>query len=212
MLSSTVDAAVLIADQVAEYYSEKVKVSGKLFSGIQINDSDKVDELFVYLPEASKKTLCTELTSIDGRYKGTLEKKLDGSASGFVKVEFDSKYENILTSYDGNSLAALSYLSSSCEGDFDRKYLVSSWKNQPHKNELLVLIRSSARKDKASINGSDKYQKCKKIRDKYSVSFDKFCVMPIEDFTKLKKLDLKRKNLQPIDDAQLRFAYSNEKE
>ena len=210
-LSFQVNAEVLIADLLSESYSEKVKVSGMLISGIQISSVNPIKDLYVYLPKNSSLMLCSELTSIDGRYKGLVEKKLDSLLSGFVRVSFDSKYEGVLSSYNGKTLAAISYLGDECRGRGKRQYLVSSWSDQPHDSKVVVLLRSSARKDKVAVNNSDEYSKCKTIRDEYTVSFDKYCLISVGDIRWLTSLHLQRKNLQPIKDKYLKFAYTNEK-
>ena len=197
-----------------ETYSENIEVSGEYLVGIQLNANNNSKSLHVYFPKGSKGNLCIKLSSIDGKYKATINHKITNPISELTKINFTSHYKDILDNYSNKEIAISasfrdpsSKLVGSDKSCDNFKRLVSSWGGDAT-DDLVLLIRSSARKDVAYIkNGKTQKikSKCHKFRKTYNVTYDKYCVLKGVDWKKTKEIDIVRKNLQPIKPETIRI-------
>ncbi len=198
---------IVSSNSVDESYSKNVEVSGEYLVGIQLVTNDDLKSLHVIFPKDSKGNLCIELSTIDGKYKAKIKHQITNPISGVTKVNFKSHYQDILKNYSGLEIAISASLRDSCDSNIISKRLISSWGANVN-DELVLLIRSSARKDVAYIPNKQKYvikSKCKKFRKSYNVSYDKYCVLKGVDLGSLKEIEVVRKNLQPIESEQIKI-------
>ncbi|MET0123821.1 MAG: hypothetical protein ABW124_22545 [Candidatus Thiodiazotropha sp. 6PLUC9] len=193
---------VVSENSISESYSQSIKVSGEFLVGIQtaskIKGRDKA--LHVMFPDNSEGWLCIDIKSNDGRYKATLAHNIEQPISGVTKIVFNSKFQEVLNKYSADEVAIKSSFKSSCNEHKSQKLLISSW-DRIISDELLLLIRSDARKDTAytpdSLNPASS-AKCKRIRRSNNISYDKTCVIKTFDISRMNKIEIVRKNLQPI--------------
>lgn len=195
-----------ISVQINESYTETVKVSGTFLLGIQISSQDELEKLNILFPTDSKGKLCVDISSIDGHYKAYIEHELSSNISGVVELNFPSKYQEKLTKYKSNELAINSRLASSCN-DSAFTSLLSSWSNDFTKKNIIILIRSDARKDVAYLNNSNNSVKCQKFKNEYTVTYDKYCELNDIDIKSIQNIIIKRKNLREIPDEIIELAY-----
>ncbi len=178
-----------------ESYSEIVGVAGEFLKGIQMESASEEKLLHVHFPENSEGDLCIELSSIDGKYKADIKAEISSSESGMQRIPFDFKYQDRLRNYSNNEIAILARIEGKsedqCSGNaHSTTWLVSSWSSDVSKN-LILLIRSDARKDVAYFPDKDNpRKKCKKIRKPYNVSYDKYCVLENVDFDNFEKTEI----------------------
>jgi hypothetical protein len=188
---------VVSINSIEESYSQNVKVSGEFLVGMQLNNSDNSKSLHVIFPKGSTGELIIELSSIDGKYKAELRHDIIDPISDFTKINFASEYQEIFNNYESQEIAISATLKKS--GKDTR--LMSSWGSNMS-DELILLIRSSARKDVAYVPSKENHilkAKCKKFRKSYNVSYDKYCILKGIDLEKIKSIEIVRKNLQPIE-------------
>lgn len=201
-LSSSVFAEIVVSNNsVNESYSQNVKVVGEFLVGVQLKNKDNKRLLHVLFPKDTSGFLCIALSSIDGKYKATLSHQIETPVSGTTKINFKSNYPGILSDYSNQEIAISSSIRPSCDSHAISKRLVSSWSDDTS-DELILLIRSNARKDVAYIPAKNNYvvkSKCKKIRKSYNVSYDKYCSIKGLDLSKISQIEVVRKNLQPIE-------------
>ena len=198
---SAIADIIISADSVNESYSKSVEVSGEYLLGMQLVSKDDSRSLHVFFPKDSKGNLCVELSSIDGKYKAKIKHEILNPVSGSTKIDFKSQYQDIMKDYTDQEIAISATLRDSCHSNAISKRLISSWSNNVT-DELVLLIRSSARKDVAYIPNKEKHaitSKCKKFRKSYNVSYDKYCVLKGIDIDGIEEIEIVRKNLQPIE-------------
>jgi len=205
--TSAISAATIAINKkdMTESYSETLKVSGSFHLGMQSASDDKIQNLNILFPKDAKGWLCVDIASIDGKYKASIEHELTVPVSELNQLDYRSTYEKQLEGYTSNDLAVLASLKVSCK-DQKNKRLIASWGPKSPKDNVILLIRSDARKD-VVIFPDGKKIKCKKIREKYKVTFDKYCDLSGIDITKFEYLDVQRKNLQPISDERIELGY-----
>ncbi len=198
-------SAEIMVSQFDEDYSDSVKVSGEFLVGLQLSSEATPRSLHVLFPRDATGGLCIQLSSIDGKYKAMIEHQIETPVNGLVRIVFKSKYQDRLRAYGEHELAISASLATSCDPGMQSKKLISSWSGKLS-NQLLLLIRSSARKDVAQISGQTGFTekaKCKKFRKSYNVSYDKYCLLKVEDLTQIDEIEVVRKNLQPIEAERL---------
>lgn len=194
-------------DNVSESYSKTVKVSGTFYLGLQYQ-AEKVDKLNILFPKNSKGNLCVEIASIDGRYKATIKHHLQEPASNLLELDFPSRsrYKQELREYKPYQLAVKASLSANCD-NVAGKNLLASWSANVANKNVLLLIRSDARKDYVQYSIENKMVKCKKYRNEAKVTYDKYCILDANELVNLNELVVKRKNLRNIDDETIPLAY-----
>ena len=205
--NSAIADIIVSSDALNESYSKNVEVSGEYLVGVQLQANDDIKSLHVIFPKNSKGNLCVELSSIDGKYKAKIKHQIAKPISGPTKVNFESDYQNILKKYSAQEIAISASLRDSCDDNVISKRLISSW-GANVTDELVLLIRSSARKDVAYIPNKQEYtikSKCKKFRKSYNVSYDKYCVMKGVDLGNIEEIEIVRKNLQPIESEKIKI-------
>lgn len=207
--NANADVVTIQASVLKESYSDNIKVSGEYVVGIQMASKSRSKSLHVLLQNVSKGTLCVFLSSIDGKYKAKIQYPVLTSMDGVTRISFKSKYRDIMNKYSNEEIAISASLRESCENtDFSRR-LVSSWGViGENTNDLLLLIRSDARKDVAYI--PDKKNKitsakCNKIRENKNISYDKSCLLKGVDVNSIIKIELTSKNLQPVESTFIRI-------
>ncbi len=201
LFASGFASAEIVVSQVNEDYSDSVKVSGEFLVGLQLSSEASPRSLHVLFPRDATGGLCIQLSSIDGKYKALIEHKIKTPVNGLERIVFESKYENRLRTYGKHEIAVSASLATSCDPGMHSKKLIASWSDKLS-NELLLLIRSSARKDVAQVSGHAGFSgeaKCKKFRKSYNVSYDKYCLMNVDDLSQIDAIEVVRKNLQPIE-------------
>lgn len=206
LISSTLIAETISKKDITESFSETVKVSGTYFLGMQYNSNQKIKKLHISFPKDSAGTLCINIASIDGRYKASINHKLSSKVSDLISMNFPSDYENELEDYESNELAVLAWLDESCNKPND-KILVASWDSTIEDQNVLLLIRSDARKDVVHLSNTSKTFKCKKFRSKYKVTYDKYCELKQVDVLGLNQIQIIRKNLQKIPPVLIKLAH-----
>lgn len=209
-LSSTTLAASIKVENIDESYSKTVKVSGSFFLGMQINQKSALEKLNILFPDNSKGLLCIDIASIDGRYKASIKHTLTQAVSGLNQLDFPSQYQTELNNYRPNELAVRAFLGKGCN-EGNSRTLISSWTNDIAGKDVVLLIRSDARKDVVYIPNIQKGFKCKKFKSEYKVTYDKYCELKGIDLVKVNLLKIKRKNLQKIPDEIIKLAYKNDK-
>jgi hypothetical protein len=195
---------------INESYSETVKVSGSFFLGIQYSQNSALEKLNILFPDDSKGLLCIDISSIDGRYKAGIKHTLTQAVSGLQQLDFPSQYQTEINNYKPNELAVNATIGKGCSEN-NSKSLIASWSSQLEDENVVLLIRSDARKDVVYILGEPKGFKCKRFKNEYKVTYDKYCEMEGVDLTKINSLKIKRKNLQKMPDEIINLAYKNEK-
>ncbi|HFQ5317685.1 TPA: hypothetical protein ACGVBR_003999, partial [Vibrio vulnificus] len=189
-----------------EQYNSKVKVSGVFYAGVVVGDRKVDDSLYVTLPEKENNnlTLCLEVKSVDGVYFANLEYDISKSEQGLNKLEFPTEYIDELSNISTNGLAINGWLSEDCNSSkIGVKHIMSSWGDFGEHGTLTLLIRSDARKDVAYIPSENAFiyrAKCLPIEEVYAISFDKLCKFSNVDFSKVKAITVKRRNLGSIPD------------
>jgi len=199
LLSSALAETDITPYTIKENYSENIQVTGDFLVGIQTGTDQERKSIHVFLPDKPKGILCITLSSIDGKYKARIEKTINESLPNPVPIPYESKYKEIIDKYPNNEIAVLSTLGTSCDNDANAKQLISAW--DATSRNLLLLIRSSARKDIAYItsqNLSAVKSKCRKFRKSYNVTYDKYCLFENINIGDIKEIEIVRNNLQPI--------------
>lgn len=221
------DSGPVELTNIDETFSDTVKVSGEFLKGVQLVVEETQDQslssffggassraLYVFfapdaLASAEHLSLCVTLSSIDGRYRAHMSYRLNynqkSKLQGFVKLPFESRHADELSGYADQEIAILVRIKESCDDRLEGKTLVASW-NQLQEElfesaNLILFIRSDARKDVASFQSNGQTLtsvRCKKIRDTYNVSYDKFCTVKGIQFDKKMRIEFERKNLQSI--------------
>ncbi|GHF94867.1 hypothetical protein [Thalassotalea marina] len=209
-LSSYGNTISILSKNINESYSKTVKVSGSFFLGFQFSQKSNIDKLNVLFPSKSTGTLCIDISSIDGRYKASLEHELTQAVSKLNQLEFPTQYQTELTSYKPNELAVKATLGKSCS-DRNRKSLLASWSGNIEGEHPVLLIRSDARKDVVFVPNISKSFKCKKFKNEYKVTYDKYCELKGIDITEVGSIKIKRKNLQSIPDEIIELVYDSKK-
>ena len=207
VLTPNYTLADIVATSLNETYSDTVKVSGEFLVGVQLEATSEQKRLHVNFPESTTGNLCIVLSSIDGKYKANLSYTLTTPQSGLKDIGFVSEHPKVLMNYSTQEIAVSASLKESCVESFPSKSLVASW-NKETKNNLILLIRSDARKDTAYIpNFKNKiaHTKCKKIRSSYNVSYDKYCKFENIDINSINEIEIIRKNLQSIEPEKIYF-------
>lgn len=206
MHNTAIADIIVLSDSVDESYSKNVEVSGEYLVGMQLETNNDIKSLHVIFPKNSTGNLCVELSTIDGKYKAKIKHQIISPISGSIKVNFKSAYQDVMKDYSAQEIAISASLRNSCDSNIISKRLISSWGDNLT-DELILLIRSSARKDVAYIPNKDKYiikAKCKKFRKSYNVSYDKYCVLKGIDLERMKEIEIVRKNLQPIESEKIK--------
>ena len=207
---STFPKTIIIDEKnIHESYSETVKVSGSFFLGLQFKGGEQLGKLNILFPQNSIGFLCIDISSIDGRYKASIEHSIDSPISGLNQLDFPSKHQTELNSYKPNELAVKSRIGKSCKEN-KKHSLISSWSNSIKNNNVVLLIRSDARKDVVyvpDLPNEPKKFKCKKFKNEYKVTYDKYCELKDVDLTSVTYITIKRKNLQKIPDEIIKLAY-----
>ena len=207
VFSLNIQADPIWIKNIEESFSDTVKVSGSFLLGLQYKSDTKIDKLNVLFPENTKGILCVKISSIDGRYKALIEHKLLLPVSGLTQLNFPSNYQEELKDYNSDELAVLASLGASCD-EVDVELLVTSWNTHIDGKNVVLLIRSDARKDVVYVPESTEKFKCKKFINKYKVTYDKYCELKGIDISKVSELTIKRKNLQEIPEGPpVRLAY-----
>ncbi len=205
--TANADIHSIQVNTIKESYSENVKVAGEYLVGVQLDANDDSKDLHVFLPNNTKGNLCVALSSIDGKYKAKLEHSIETPMSGLTKVNFNSKHKEKFNAYSNHELAISAKLMPSCDDFKSGKMLISSWGHVMTK-KLVLLIRSSARKDIAYIPSKNNYTikaKCKKFRKTNSVSYDKYCELNGVNINSAFEIEIIRKNLQSIAPEKISF-------
>jgi len=210
LISCFANGQIISIKNINETYNEKVKVSGSFYLGMQFGQKTELEKLNVLFPDNTGGALCIDIASIDGRYKASIEHKLAQPVSGLNQLDFPSKYQSELNSYKPNELAVKTTIGKDCEGS-NNKSLISSWTNEIAGKDVVLLIRSDARKDVVYIHNIQKGFKCKKFKSEYKVIYDKYCELKGIDLAKVNSLKIKRKNLQKMPDEIIKLAYKNDK-
>jgi hypothetical protein len=201
LLFSNSAFADIVASTVDESYSGNVEVSATYLVGVQVATSTLNKSLHVFLPENTVGSICIDLSSIDGNYKAHLEYKINSPESGLTKIDFNSKYPDIMKNYAADEIAISARLNNSCEDLSEAHLIVGSW-SENESGKLVILIRSDARKDVAYIPNQENYSnkaKCRKFRKPNNVTYDKYCTFENITLDKLQEIEIVSKNLQKID-------------
>jgi hypothetical protein len=206
----TTAIATSIKVKIDESYIEKVKVSGSFYLGMQYIHDSEIGKLNILFPKNAIGKLCIDIASIDGRYKARIEHHLVRPVSGLNQLDFPSQYQTEINNYKPIELAVRATIGKDCS-EVNSKSLIASWSSQFEGDNVVLLIRSDARKDVVYIPGEPKGFKCKKFKNEYKVTYDKYCEMKGVDLTKINFIQVKRKNLQKIPDEIIKLAYKNEK-
>lgn len=188
---------------IQESFTKTVEVSGTFLHGIQLHSDSKDNDLHVYFPTPTTGKLCIDISAIDGRYNARLEHDLNEEASGMTRIVFPSAYSKEISGYNNESLAVHSAIKERCDRNAIKNRLVSSW-SKTYDNKLILLIRSSATTDVASVEGENGYR-CRKIKNAKNVAFDKQCEIPNFNINASGKIIVARKNLQPIRPKKIKF-------
>jgi len=209
LIHSTVNADIntIQVKKLEESYNNNVEVAGEYLVGAQLIARDDTKNLHVFLPNNTKGNLCITLSSIDGKYKARLEHLIETPISGLAKVNFTSDYKEKFNEYSNQEIAISAKLMSSCDEFNSGKMLISSW-GHIITDKLVLLIRSSARKDIAYIPDMKNHTlkaKCKKFRKTNSVSYDKYCELNGVNINAAVEIEIIRKNLQSIAPEKIKF-------
>lgn len=206
IISFNAAGGVIHISNLKESFTERVKVSGAFFMGLQFNSNEDIEKLYILFPSSSTGMLCVEISSIDGRYKAYIEQKLVEPVSGLTELAFQSRYRDKLNEYKPSELAVKAVITDSCDNG-ESSLLLASWRISNEKNNPVILIRSDARKDIVYVPGVNKSFKCKRFVDEYKVAYDKYCELIGVDLTRIERLVIQRKNLRKIPDEFIKLAY-----
>lgn len=203
-------AETISVKSINESYSKAVKVSGSFYLGLQFSQKTTIDKLNVLFPNNSIGTLCVDISSIDGQYKASIEHELTQAVSKLNQLEFPTQYQTELRGYKPNELTVKVTLGKNCS-EPNRKSLIASWSGDIKDEYPILLIRSDARKDVVYVPSRTKGFKCKKFRNEYKVTYDKYCELKGIDISEVESIKVKRKNLQKIPDEIIKLAYESKK-
>ncbi len=206
--SANADITTIQASILKESYSENVEVSGEYIVGIQLASKSRSKALHVLFQNDSKGALCVFLSSIDGKYKAKIQYPVLTPLNGVTRINFKSEYRNVMNKYSNEEIAISASLRESCENTTISKRLVSSWEIiDKNADDLLLLIRSDARKDVAYIPNKKNNiikSRCNKIRKNNNISYDKSCLLKGVDVNSVINIELVSKNLQPVESTFIR--------
>jgi len=200
LISCSLLASPQKANLFNESMNEKVKVSGRFHAGLQVNNTESSNKLFVFMPKEKAKQLCVDITSIDGVYKAEIVYHLQRIPAGYVELEFPSMYKTQLKQYKPMELAIKATIGDTCK-DLGLRNVLASWGKHTDARTLLLLIRSDARRDVAyipSIKHATQKVKCRKLETSYNVAYDKYCLFKDIDPRKVTSIEVERKNLRKI--------------
>lgn len=209
LLSTLANAQELVkVESFTESFSKTVKVSGAFHIGFQYSGKHDFKNLHLVLPESTFGKLCIVLSSIDGKYKASMEHAITNPVSGKIRLDFNSKYNSELKRYKSNEIAALATIGKTCE-DENKRVLAVGWSAEVGNENLILLIRSEARLDVVhapSIENSEVEYDCSEIKDTYTVTFDKICQLSGLDIDKYKQLEIRRKHFRKYKNEIIKLA------
>ncbi|MDH5546227.1 MAG: hypothetical protein OEZ43_11590 [Gammaproteobacteria bacterium] len=180
-----VAADVIHITKLDEQFIEEVKVSGRTESGIMYKtryDKANLEALYVDVPLKSNGSVCVDIVSIDGKYKGYFEHTLTGNDELAVGFDVSSKHKDRLANYHPDHLVVLAQIQNNCA---DRKktpnYVLSSW-GFPLREAVNVYLNKGGSSVKAMLqvknnSGKAKKFKCQKIKDARPVVYDAICTV-----------------------------------
>ena len=169
------------ASVLNELYKNEVPVSGKVIAGIGISGVDTNYELALFPNKSSDLGFaCVQVMSRDGRYWAENTFVLPPVSSNTpIKLDYPSKYNDVLSGYDAEDLAILSFIGR-CQKKGRVSYIVTSRQKLSDKGKSLIVYVNSARADayiKVLSGGSSarRSKKCSKITEGRRTGYDTIC-------------------------------------
>jgi len=166
-----------------EEFNEDVPVSGRVIAGIIAKSSGTLSNLQVNLLDASSETMCLRVQSIDGTYYSSNEYRItDKKFKGLISPDYPTKYNEILSGFEGNELAILAF-AGTCNKKKVKDVYVSAQNSNFAKNTITVLVssgRSEVFLNNKNINGKRKTIKCNRIEQGKRTAYDTECNLSVE--------------------------------
>lgn len=185
--------------QFHESYSENVKISGSVRTGVMYHTTSKYalpDALYIDIGNKDDASLCVKMVSVDGRYGAKFEYPLDGKTVGLTRFQVPTQLEDIFTSYKSNNIAVMAELKSpECKGK-SKQILPASW-GLPEKQILRVFLNSGVNSTYIKLyplNGSSLKQTCNHVKAERGIAFDTECTIARPQQYILSKTTIIRKN------------------
>jgi hypothetical protein len=175
-----------------ETWYDKTPVSGDIRVGIinevsneLINPFPDVYYAYIDISTTEKDSLCTVISSRDGRYKGQLSHALTEDMKGKISnFEWPSKYQNKLSEMKKSEITMISYVAETCDSDA-KYYTLSQWDNSKAVNLYIALNSEKKPFIKIKTEGEkDKTYKCQKIEDETNVNYNYICKVPVDQVSK----------------------------
>lgn len=173
----------LAKDTFHEEFSENVPVSGRVIAGIIAKSSGKLSNLQVNLLESSSESMCLRVQSIDGTYYSSNEYRItDKSFKGLISPDYPTKYNDLLSEFEGSELAILAFAGSCNEKKVNDVYI--SAKNSDFAQNTITILVSSGRSDVFVSNknkdGKKTTLKCIRIERGKRTAYDTECNLGVE--------------------------------
>ncbi len=165
-------------DEFKESFVENVKVSGEVRAGIMYLSSEttsKPNSIYLALDKEDRH-LCVTIRSSDGKYEAKFSKMVDGAVPGATKIELNSRFKEMLESYDNSEIVALVHSKDNCETKIE-KILPVSW-SQEAKGMIAVYLNSGQYVTRIKLykeSGQTDKIKCDVLNADERVAYDTVC-------------------------------------
>ncbi|WP_076011058.1 hypothetical protein [Alteromonas abrolhosensis] len=165
-----------------EHFSSNVPVSGNILVGAMYS-SALASTGFLLNTSHEVSHFCFKVSSIDGAYVSENDYELQADiepSSQTVSLEYPTKFEDILSSFNQNQLAPLA-TTGSCEDQRYQHVLLSSRAEPQSGSDVLFMIssgRSEVFMQLKSNDGTRVKATCARIEDGKRTSFDTICSVP----------------------------------
>jgi len=166
-----------------EVWYDKVPVSGEIRVGLMEDFTGgdlQPKTIYVLIPDKSKKYLCVEISSRDGRYKANREFKIEKLKIGSNQLIWPTNHTNELQNFNKQDLTILCSIGETCDDNPDY-YTLASWSKGFDSDTFHILLNSEkpptiSIKNMITKNNVD--IECEKLELSPMITFNCKCDIP----------------------------------
>lgn len=175
------------SEDFSEHFSSNVPVSGNILVGAMYSAS-KISNRFLLDTAPDVSHFCFKVSSIDGTYISENDYGLRNNSeenSQSVALEYPTKFEDIISSFDQSQLAPLA-TTGSCNDQRYQHVLLSSRAVPDNDSDVLFMISSGRSEVFMQLKSSDGQRvkaNCTRIEEGRRTSYDTICSVPARSLT-----------------------------
>lgn len=193
------EAIKLDQNQFREFYSQSVKISGSVRTGVMYDSpADHVvpELLYIDIPTKSDQFLCVNMVSVDGQYGAKFTYQLSKNIHGLTPFELPTEKEGVMMAYTPTQLAVLAEIKPTCKGKSGH-IVPASW-GVPHSDTVKVYLNSGISKTTLiliNLSGEKDKFPCHPFKsDKNNTAYDTECIIDRAGKFDLSKSKILRRN------------------